>query len=297
MLFGSPRASGARTTPSTGLTATTNYDFYYQAVCGGSTSSWSATNTFTTACGSIAALGWCEGFDNTSSSEQCWSVLNVNGDFSSWDTNTEFNQLNGNNCASISTDFNAGANDDWLISPQLVLTGSELLSFNFKVISEFEPNDLKVKISTTGNAPADFTTTLLSLDSISNTVYVDTSVNLSAYTGSVYIAFHIPPGGLDGWILYLDQICVGSCSSSSISDDSVQVCASSNTLDLSTVLNIGQSIGTWDLPSNQGAIDGNILYLDSIMEGTYSIQYLVNNVCQSASAVATVELFSLSNLT
>ena len=279
----------------TGLTATTNYDFYYQAVCGGSTSSWSATNTFTTACGSIAALGWCEGFDNTSSSEQCWSVLNVNGDFSSWDTNTEFNQLNGNNCASISTDFNAGANDDWLISPQLVLTGAELLSFNFRVISEFEPNDLKVKISTTGNSPADFTTTLLSLDSIANVNYADTSVNLSAYTGNVYLAFHIPPGGLDGWVLYLDQICVGSCSSSSISDDSVQVCASSNTLDLSTVLNIGQSIGSWDLPSNQGAIDGNILYLDSISEGTYAIQYLVNNVCQSASAVATVELFSLSN--
>ena len=279
----------------TGLTATTNYDFYYQAVCGGTTSSWSATSTFTTACGSIAALGWCEGFDNTSSSEQCWSVLNVNNDFSSWDTNTEFNQLNGDNCASISTDFNAGANDDWLISPQLVLTGSELLSFNYRVISEFEPNDLKVKISTTGNAPADFTTTLLSLDSIANTVYADTSVNLSAYTGSVYIAFHIPPGGLDGWILYLDQICVGSCSSSTISDDSVQVCASSNTLDLSTVLNIGQSIGTWNLPNNQNAIDGEILLLDSIAEGTYAIQFLVNNVCQSASAIATVELFAESN--
>ena len=279
----------------TGLTATTNYDFYYQAVCGGSTSSWSATNTFTTACGSIAALGWCEGFDNTSSSEQCWSVLNVNGDFSSWDTNTEFNQLNGNNCASISTDFNAGNNDDWLISPQLVLTGSELLSFNFKVISQFEPNDLKVKISTTGNAPADFTTTVLSLDSIANENYADTSVNLSAYSGNVYIAFHIPSGGLDGWVLYLDQICVGACSSTTIDDDSIQICSSNNTLDLSTVLNIGQSIGSWDLPSNQGAIDGNILYLDSITEGTYAIQYLVNNVCQSESAIATVELFSISN--
>jgi hypothetical protein len=277
------------------LTATTNYDFYYQAVCGGSTSAWSATNTFTTACGSISALGWCEGFDNTSSSEQCWSVLNLNGDFSSWDTDTEFNQLNGDNCASISTDFNEGDNDDWLISPPLVLTGTELLSFNYKVISDFEPNDLKVKISTTGNNPEDFTTTLLSLDFITNTVYADTSVNLSAYTGNVYIAFHIPPGGLDGWVLYLDQICVGSCSSSTISDDSIQVCSSSNTLDLSTVLNIGQSIGNWNLPTNQNAIDGNILYLDSISEGTYAIQYLVNNVCQSASAIATVELFAESN--
>jgi hypothetical protein len=279
----------------TGLTATTTYDFYFQAVCSGSTSSWSATNTFTTACGSITALGWCEGFDNTSSSEQCWSVLNVNGDFSSWDTNTEFNQLNGNNCASISTDFNAGANDDWLISPQLVLTGSELLSFNFKVISEIEPNDLKVKISTTGNAPADFTTTLLSLDSIANVDYVDTSINLSAYAGNVYLAFHIPPGGLDGWVLYLDQICIGECSGSTIADDSIQICASNNSLDLTTVLSVGQSLGTWNLPTNQNAIVGNMLLLDSLNQGSYSIQYLVNNVCQSASAIATVEVFSESN--
>lgn len=278
-----------------GLTATTSYDFYFQAICGGSTSAWSATNSFTTACGTIAALGWCEGFDNTSASEQCWTVLNQNNDFSAWNMNTEFNQLNGNNCASISTDFNAGANDDWLISPQLVLTGTELLNFNYKVISEFEPNDLKVKISTTGFAPADFTTTLLSLDSIMNVEYADTSVNLSAYSGNVYIAFHIPQGGLDGWILYLDQICVGECLGSTIDDDSIQICASNNSLDLTTVLSIGQSLGTWNLPTNQNAIVGNMLLLDSLSQGSYSIQYLVNNICQSASATATVEVFSESN--
>jgi len=49
------------------------------------------------------------------------------------------------------------------------------------------------------------------------------------------------------------------------------------------------------LPNNQNAIDGDILLLDSIAEGTYAIQFLVNNVCQSASAIATVELFATSN--
>ena len=278
-----------------GLTGTTTYDFYYQAVCGANTSAWSATSQFTTACSLITGLGWCEGFDDNSATEQCWTVLNLNNDFDSWNMNTEFDQFNGNNCASINTDFNLGNNEDWLISPQLSLTGTEILSFYYKVLSDFEPNDLKVKISTTGNNPADFTQTLLSLDTISNTLYQDTSVNLASFAGNVYIAFHIPQGGLDGWVLYLDQICVGSCSSSTIDNDSVQVCASSNTLDLSTILNIGQSIGTWNLPNNQNAIDGEILILDSIAEGTYAIQYLVNNVCQSASAIATVELFATSN--
>jgi hypothetical protein len=279
----------------TNLIGTTTYDFYYQAICGTNTSSWSATNQFTTACSVVTALGWCEGFDDASATEQCWTILNVNNDFTAWDMNTTFNQLNGNNCASISTDFNAGNNDDWLISPQLILNGTEILNFNYRVISEFEPNDLKVKISTTGNNPADFTQTLLSLDSIANTIYQDTSVNLSAFTGNVYIAFHIPQGGLDGWVLYLDQICMTECVPANITSDSIQICQTADSLDLTTVLNIGQSQGNWSLVTNPSALNGSILYLDSLITGVYAVNYLVNDACQSTAAEATVFMYEPSN--
>jgi hypothetical protein len=222
-------------------------------------------------------------------------VLNANNDFSSWNTNTDFNQLNGDNCASISTDFNAGANDDWLITPQLTLTGTEILSFNYRVISEFEPNDVKVKISTTGNNPADFTQTLVSLDSIANIIYQDTAVNLSAYTGNVYIAFHVPAGGLDGWILYLDQICVDACIPSTIANDSIEICQTADSLDLTTVLNIGQSVGSWSLAQNPTALSGSILDLTALTTGNYAVNYLVNNACQSTSAYAMINMYEPSN--
>jgi hypothetical protein len=278
-----------------GLIDNTDYTFYYRANCGNETSLWSAANDFTTLCSSITAIGWCEGFDSDSQTEQCWTILNANNDFTSWNTNTDFNQFNGDNCASISTDFNNGNNDDWLITPRLTLNGTEILKFKYRALSEFEPNDLKVKISTTGMNPADFTTTLISLDSISNITYLDTSVNLSAYTGDVYIAFHVPQGGLDGWVLYLDQICITECVPANITDDSLQICQTADSLDLTTVLNIGQSQGNWSLNSNPTALSGSTLYLDSLITGVYGINYLVNDACQSTAATATIFMYEPSN--
>ena len=279
----------------TNLVGTTAYDFYYQAICGANISSWSASNEFITACSSVTAIGWCEGFDDGSATEQCWSVVNANNDFSSWDTNTDFNQLNGNNCASISTDFNAGNNDDWLISPQLTLNGTEILNFNYRVISEFEPNDLKVKISTTGNNPADFTQTLMSLDSIANTTYQDTSINLSSYTGNIYIAFHIPQGGLDGWVLYLDQICIQECTPATIADDSIEICQTADSLDLNSVVNTGNSIGDWSFNTLPTNLSGSMLQLNGLTTGVYEANYLVNNACQSTAATAFIHLYEESN--
>ena len=279
----------------TGLVGTTTYDFYYQAVCGPNTSSWSATSEFTTACSVVTGLGWCEGFDDNSATEQCWTVLNLNNDFSAWDMNTQFDQLNGNNCASINTDFNNGNNEDWLISPQLNLSGTEILTFNYKVESAFEPNNLKVKISTTGNNPADFTQTLLSLDSITNTLYQDTSVNLGLFSGNVYIAFHIPQGGLDGWVLYLDQICVQECVQANIQNDSIEICQSADSLDLESVLNTGQSIGSWSFISQPNNLNGSMLQLNGLTTGVYEANYLVNNACQSTSATAFISLYEVSN--
>jgi hypothetical protein len=279
----------------TGLVGTTTYDFYYQAVCGPNTSSWSATSQFTTACSVVTGLGWCEGFDDISSTEQCWTVLNLNNDLSSWDMNTQFDQLDGNNCVSINTDFNNGNNEDWLISPQLSLAGTEILTFNYKVLSNLEPNNLKVKLSTTGNSPADFTQTLLSLDTITNTLYQDSSVNLGSFTGNVYIAFHIPQGGLDGWVLYLDQICIQECVPASIQNDSIEICQSADSLDLATVLNIGQSIGQWSFNSQPNSLNGSMLQLNGLTTGIYQANYLVNNACQSTSASAYISLYEVSN--
>jgi len=104
------------------------------------------------------------------------------------------------------TDGNGGANDDWLISPGIILTGNERLKYQYRVQSSGEPNDFELLLSTTGVAPADFTTTLIATTSYNNTTYIQETVDLSAYTGTVYVAWHVPAAGLDGWRLYIDEV-------------------------------------------------------------------------------------------
>ena len=195
-------------TLSTGLTANTCYNIYLRADCGGGLySEWSTPITINTPCAAFT-VPFQEGFNSTSTSQACWTVLNVNGDADTWNMNYAINPFEGNESAAITTDFNAGANDDWLISPQIVLTGNQRLKFRYRVQSTTEPNDFRVMLSTTGSAPANFTTILVPLASYSNITYVEKIVNLAAYSGTVNIAWHVPAGGLDGWRLYIDNVIV-----------------------------------------------------------------------------------------
>ncbi|MCO6483969.1 MAG: fibronectin type III domain-containing protein, partial [Flavobacteriales bacterium] len=209
----SPDASGSTATATdttasaSGLLPSTTYTLYVRANCGGDYSAWAASGTFQTLCDAFT-MPFQEGFNSLSTTKACWTVLNVNGDADSWDMNYATNPYEGDQCAMMYTDFNAGANDDWLISPGLVLTGNERLLYHYRVQSASEPNDMEVLLSTTGTAPADFTNTLVALANYSNTTYAEQMVDLSAYTGTVYIAWHVPPGGLDGWRLYIDNVIV-----------------------------------------------------------------------------------------
>ncbi|MGX7667936.1 choice-of-anchor J domain-containing protein, partial [Flavobacterium pedocola] len=201
----------------TGLNPTTQYEYYVRAVCTPVTdvSTWTGPTVFNTAC-TVLNVPFFEGFNSTSATQQCWTVVNGNADADAWNMDYVTTPFEGNQCATLTTDFNAGANDDWLISPTLNLSatpGAKRLKFHYKVQSAGEPNDFRVVISTTGNAPASFTSTLIPLASYNNTTYVERIVNLidgagNPYTGNVNIAWHVPNGGLDGWRLYVDNVIV-----------------------------------------------------------------------------------------
>ncbi|WP_442788007.1 choice-of-anchor J domain-containing protein, partial [Flavobacterium suncheonense] len=225
-----PAGAGAPTAGSTGipagtntnflvnppLTPATNYEYWVRAVCSASDNSiWVGPKTFTTLC-SVINVPFQEGFNSTSPTEQCWTVVNANGDADAWDMNYATNPFEGNQAAMLYTDFNAGANNDWLISPVLNLSatpGPKRLKFHYRVQSAGEPNDFRVVLSTTGPATANFTETLVPLTSYSNIAYEQKIVNLIGpgnvpYTGNVNIAFHVPAGGLDGWRLYIDNVII-----------------------------------------------------------------------------------------
>ena len=215
------------------LTPNTLYEVYVRADCGGgSFSTWSGPITFRTACEAFT-VPFTEGFNSTSPTESCWTILNVNADGDSWDTNYTTNPFEGNQSAVIYTDFNAGVNNDWLISPTITLTGNQRLKFHYRVQSATEPNDFELLLSTTGNTPASFTNTLIANTSYSNVTYVERVVDLSAYNGNVNIAWHVPNGGLDGWRLYIDNVIVEDIPSCVEPNTIIASNVTSSTVDLS----------------------------------------------------------------
>ena len=191
----------------TGCYANTSYDFYIRSDCGGTSSSWTSVS-FTTLCDAISTIPFFEGFNTDSTTQNCWTVLNENADIDQWDMDYSFNTFEGDEVAMIYTDFNFGANDDWLISPGLVLTGNERLRYQMRVQSSFEPNDFEVLLSSNGVNPSDFTNVLVTLAEYDNTEYIEYTVDLSNYSGTSYIAFHVPANGLDGWRIYMDNFIV-----------------------------------------------------------------------------------------
>jgi subtilisin-like proprotein convertase family protein len=206
---GNPTITGTATNPHnlTGLTANTSYEYYVRADCGVDSSNWVGPFAFTTACNAFP-VPFVENFNSTSTTQSCWTVINNNGDGDLWNMDYTSNPLNGDEVAVMYTDINSGANDDYLVTPTLTLTGNERLRFHYRVQSAGEPNDFQVTLSTTGVGVGNFINTLMPLDTVSNTTYQEQIIDLSAYTGNVNIAFHIPNGGLDGWRLYIDSVVV-----------------------------------------------------------------------------------------
>ncbi|NDJ00028.1 hypothetical protein GWA97_13135, partial [Flavobacterium sp. LaA7.5] len=195
------------------LTSNTAYEYYVRANCGvDDLSNWVGPFQFTTACDPFP-VPFFEGFNSDSSTQNCWTVLNLNGDTDAWNMDYAINPFEGNQSAAITTDFNGGNNNDWLISPTLLLTGNQRLKFHQRVQSAGEPDAFEVLLSTTGTDAASFTVELIPLTTYSNTTYVEYIVNLlddtdTPISGPVNIAWHVPNGGPDGWRLYIDNVIV-----------------------------------------------------------------------------------------
>ncbi len=280
----------------TGLDGYTDYDFYVAANCGiGTTAGTWISISQLTLCDPILAQGFCETFDSSSPTEACWTVKNENGDIDSWDMNYTFNTYSGDQAAIILTDFNAGVNNDWLISPMMTLTNNEILSFFYRVQSAGEPNDFELLLSTTGMDPADFTNVLMANASYSNIAYADTIIDLAAYSGDCYIAVHVPNGGLDGWRLYIDQFCIDICTPDAGTDGTTDACRLDNSLDLNTVITQGETNGVWEFNANPGIVSGSDLNLGLLPDGTYDFEYIVTTACTMDTTVATVTVHPASS--
>lgn len=118
--------------------------------------------------------------------------------------------------------YNASGNDDWLVTPPLNLTNFTSAAFGFWARSH-SPDYLEnfyVKISTTGNAINNFTTSLGSQTNAPAT-WEQYIIDLTAYVGStIYLAVQCV--SVDQWYLFADDFLVLASSGNSAQNLVVQ---------------------------------------------------------------------------
>ncbi|RDI04414.1 choice-of-anchor J domain-containing protein [Flavobacterium sp. AG291] len=211
--FPAESVAGITTTQPTytvnNLNPTSGYDVYVRSVCSSTNKSiWAkAATRLITACGTIIPP-YTEGFNSTSPSKNCWTVVDSNGDNLKWTLTTTYQPYEGDQLASLTKYWNSTSNDDWLISPAIQLNGNQRVKFRYRVVSASYPTEMEVKLSTTGNAVANFTNTLMPQQVINNTVYDQKIFYLNSYNGVAYIALHVPNVTTNSWTLWIDEFVV-----------------------------------------------------------------------------------------
>lgn len=286
-------------TPSiqiSGLSDNTIYEIRVVADCGAGDLSYPLTFTARTTCDAIDAIGFCESFEQDSPALACWAILDNDGngyydqDYDYYEDQWYFSDdyaSDGSYSAEIYFSGNGG--DDYLISPNLTLTGNEVMTFKY---NSYDPN-FKVLLSTTGTDPADFTEELFVYNGGYTDDFVDTAVNLSAYQGTVYIAFY--SDYVDWGTLQLDEICIDVCIPNPGTDGSANVCNLDGTFDLNPVITSDYSNGTWYFPANPGIISNSDLNVSTLAAGSYDLIYVVKTACTSDTTHATINIYNQSH--
>ncbi|MGB1211453.1 MAG: choice-of-anchor J domain-containing protein [Lacinutrix venerupis] len=101
----------------------------------------------------------------------------------------------------------AGTADDWMVTPAITLTGNAVLTWEEEAQDAGYPDGYEVRVSTTGNAVADFTDVVYSTTAASGAVWSTQSVDLTAYTGStIYIAWR--NNSTDQFVLMINNVSV-----------------------------------------------------------------------------------------
>ncbi len=150
-------------------------------------------------CPAITSFPYGESFDEGTG---CWTAIDGNNDNSTWqpsagisgDNSTILPHSGSAMMASFSWNGNPMQANEYLVSPQIVLPAGQAitLSWWFTVNGSYPEDKLAVRLSTTGNAVSNFSTTLIDITpTAANGNWTQQTLDLSAYAGqSIYLAFH-----------------------------------------------------------------------------------------------------------
>lgn len=246
-------------------------------------------------CAAISTFPWSESFEGTAFPPACWTAASPDGGtgwasvaagttpLPGWNGGTMSVPTGGGNNAAYVTWTTGGAssNDQWLITPQLAIPAGKALFFQVFRFGSYQ-DFIDVKISTTNDQPASFTSTLLSLDSNSllNQQWLNAGASLSAYAGqSIYIAFneHVADNENDGAFIAIDLVKVDAddaVAENAIENISIFPNPANNKLYIAA--NQIQSVEIYNLTGAKVASYGNqnTINVSDLAQGTYLVRVI-----------------------
>lgn len=192
------------------LTANTSYDFYVRAKCvNGIFGEWVGPFKFRTDCLPMV-LPYSEGFNTSSNTYPCWTILDNNNDRMTNGANVwrqhNYTVHEGDRTMYFDGRGSTTTHDDYLISPEIQMNGGiYAITYYYRTSSSYS-NEFEVLLSTAGAAPANFTTVLLAAEKRNNTTYVKKTLFVENITGIVHIAWHVVAKGSTD--VYIDLVSI-----------------------------------------------------------------------------------------
>ncbi len=204
------------------LQSNTPYEYYVRAVCSnGNLGDWIGPFTFVTAC-DVLPPPFQEGFNTTSSTLNCWTIVDQNADKIAdgnvWQAQ-QGSTFEGDGAMYFFGAMSADSHDDWLISPTVSMTGGiYAITYHYKTIgyAGFD-NDFEVLLSTTGTATSNFTTVLEASTKRNVEYYTKKTYYVQGITADVNIAWHVMATGEAH--VYIDMVSIEEVGCSAPADE------------------------------------------------------------------------------
>ncbi|MBI5540865.1 MAG: T9SS type A sorting domain-containing protein [Bacteroidia bacterium] len=263
-----------------GLTVGTSYEYYVQADCGGTTSTWVGPFAFNTACDVVNTFPWVDGFE---SGIACYTITGLPG-VETWALGTA-SPNGGTNDVEIDYDPVPAPQDQWIKSPVFnfsSLSAPQITFFwNMSYYWGVTPNDnynMFLKGTTDGTT---WTTLWTEPATFTDWTYYDTTISLAAYAAASYFQFAFEYVGTDGAAFYLDDITIDNITSINESEFAKSVSVYPNptfgAIKVSRVNNA--TIEVYDIVGNKVAEKANTNTIDisNLTNGTYLIKVITEN--------------------
>ncbi|SFJ89697.1 choice-of-anchor J domain-containing protein, partial [Myroides guanonis] len=186
-------------TGGTNLKPNTEYEFYVRSSCGpGMYSGWVGPIVFRTPCSNFPTPFW-EGFNSTSETIDCWTIVDNNEDGDSW-TWQDYDEYEGDGIMN----FYGSDNDDWLISPTFTTDITKIYRLKYHIKADtYYNNEFEVLMSSKGLGLTDFTNVLSPKGIFKLGNYVEKKYFISGVS-SVNVAWHVTSSSSSG--INLDNV-------------------------------------------------------------------------------------------